>query len=90
MKFYDHVNDITAVGRRMTSQEIAFGIRLKHGTYLKVTVVKSNSYRVFYNSDDRTVVAHHPKADYIDVTATILETAILFLTGEHAYLEEDE
>lgn len=90
MKFYDHVNNITAVGLRMTSNETNFGIRLTHGTYFKVTVLKSNFYRIFYNSDDRTVVVHHPKADYIDVMATILETAILFLTGEHAYLEEDE
>lgn len=90
MKFYDHVNNITAVGCRTTNQETAFDIRLKYGTHLKVTVLKSNFYRISYNSDDRTVVAHHPKADYIDVMATILETAILFLTGEHAYLEEDE
>lgn len=90
MKFYDHVNDITAVGRHVTCSEILFSVHLKNGMHFKVSILKSNSYRIHYNPNDRTVFAYHPKADYIDVMATILEAVILLLTGEHVYLEEDE
>ena len=90
MKFYDHVNHITATGRQATRYEMLFNVHLPDDMHFTASISKDDVYRIFYNSDDRTVVAHHPKADHIYVMATILETAILFLTGEHAYLEEDE
>lgn len=90
MKFYDHVNHITVTGRQATCYEMIFSVNFTGDMYFTVSISKDDVYRICYNPSRRMVVARHPKADYIDVMATILETAILFLTGEHAYLEEDE
>ena len=90
MKFYDHVNRITATGRQATRYEVIFSVHLPDDMHFTASVSKGDVYSIRYNPSTRTVVARHPKVDCIDVMATILETAILFLTGEHAYLEEDE
>lgn len=90
MKFYDHVNDITVVGRPATCYETIFSVETKDGMHFTVSVSKGDAYKIRYYPNTRMAIACHPKADYIDVMATILETAILFLTGEHVYLEEDE
>ena len=90
MKFYDHVNHITATGRQATRYEMIFSVHLPDDMHFIVSISKNDVYRICYNPSGRMIVAHHPKADHIDVMATILETVILFLTGEHAYLEEDE
>lgn len=90
MKFYDHVNHVTATGRQATRYEMIFSVHLPGDMHFTASISKGDVYRIYYNPGRRMIVARHPKADYIDVMATILETAILFLTGEHVYLEEDE
>ena len=90
MKFYDHVNHITATGRQATRYETIFAVDLPDDMHFTASISKGDVYRIYYNSSRRMIVARHPKAAHVDVMATILEAAILFLTGEHAYLEEDE
>lgn len=90
MKFYDHVNHVTAVGRPATCYETIFSVEIEDGTHFTVSVSKGDVYKIHYDSSTRTVIAHHPMVDYVDVMATVLETVIFLLTGEHAYLEEDE
>ena len=90
MKFYDHVNHITATGRQATCYEMIFSIHLPDDTHFIASISKDDVYRIYYNPSMRMIVARHPKATHIDVVATVLEAVILLLTGEHAYLEEDE
>ena len=90
MKFYDHVNRVTAVGRPATCYETVFSVETEDGMHFIVSASKGDVYKIHYDPSTRTVIARHPRADYVDVMATILETVILFLTGEHAHLEEDE
>lgn len=90
MKFYDHVNHITATGRRATCYEMIFSVHLPDDMHFIVSISKGDVYKVYYNPDRRIVVAQHPKATHVDVMAIVLEAVILLLTGEQAYLEEDE
>lgn len=90
MKFYDHVNHITVAGRQVTRYETIFSVETGDDMHFTVSVSKGDVYRIRYDPSTRMVIVRHPKADYVDVMATALETVILFLTGEHAYLEEDE
>lgn len=90
MKFYDHVNHVTAVGRPATCCETVFSVEAGDDMHFIMSVSKGNVYKMCYDPRTRTVVVRHPKADYVDVMATVLETAIFFLTGERVYLEEDE
>lgn len=90
MKFYDHVNHVTAVARLATCYETIFSVEIEDGTRFTVCVSKGDVYKIHYDPSTRTVIAHHPMVDYVDVMATVLETVIFLLTGEHAYLEEDE
>lgn len=90
MKFYDHVNHITATGRQATRYETIFSVHLPDDMHFTASISKDDVYRIYYNSSRRMIVARHPKATHVDVMATVLETAILFLTGEHVYFEEDE
>lgn len=90
MKFYDHVNHITATGRQAARHEMIFSVRLPDDMHFTASISKDNVYRIYYDPSRRMVVARHPKATHVDVVATVLEAIILLLTGEHAYLEEDE
>lgn len=90
MKFYDHVNHITATGRQATCYEMIFSVHLPDDMNFTVSISKDDVYRIYYNPGTRMTVAQHPKATHVDVMATVLEAVILLLTGEHAYLEEDE
>ena len=90
MKFYDHVNHITATGRQATCYETIFSIHLPDDMHFTASISKDDVYRIYYNPSRRMIVARHPKATHVDVMATVLEAVILLLTGEHAYLEEDE
>lgn len=90
MKFYDHVNRITATGRQATRYEMIFSVHLPDDMHFTASISKDDVYRIYYNPSRRMIVARHPKAIHVDVVATVLEAVILLLTGEHAYLEEDE
>lgn len=90
MKFYDHVNHITATGRQATRYETIFSVCLPDDMCFTASISKDDVYRIYYNPSRRMIVARHPKATCVDVVATVLEAAILLLTGVHAYLEEDE
>ena len=90
MKFYDHVNHITATGRQAARYEMIFSVHLLDDMHFTASISKDNVYRIYYDPSRRMVVARHPKATHVDVVATVLEAIILLLTGDHAYLEEDE
>jgi hypothetical protein len=90
VKFYDHVNHITATGRQATLYEMIFSIHLPDDMYFTASISKDDVYSIHYNPSRRMIVARHPKATHVDVVASVLEAVILLLTGEHAYLEEDE
>lgn len=90
MKFYDHINHVTATGRQATRYETIFSVNLPDGMHFTASISKDDVYRIYYNPSRRMIVARHPKATHVDVMATVLEAVILLLTGEHAYLEEDE
>lgn len=90
MKFYDHVNHITATGRQATRYETIFSVCLPDDMHFTASISKDDVYRIYYNPNRRMIVARHPKATHVDVMAIVLEAVILLLTGEHAYLEEDE
>jgi hypothetical protein len=67
-----------------------FSVYLPDDMHFTASISKDDVYRIYYNPSRRIVVARHPKATHVDVMATVLEAVILLLTGEHAYLEEDE
>ena len=90
MKFYDHVNHVTATGRQATRYEMIFSVSLPDDMHFTVSISKDDVYRIYYNPSRRMTVARHPKAAHVDAVATVLEAVILLLTGEHVYLEEDE
>ena len=90
MKFYDHVNHVTAVGCPATCYETVFTVETGDDMCFTVSVSKGDDYTIHYDPSMRTVISCHPKVDYVDVMVTVLEAAILFLTGEHVYFEEDE
>ena len=90
MKFYDHVNHVTAIGHSAMCYENIFSVETEYDMHFTVFVSKRHTYNIYYDPNMRTVVVCHPKADHIDASATILEAVILFLTGKYVCLEEDE
>jgi hypothetical protein len=67
-----------------------FSVHLPFDMHFTISISKDDVYRIYYDPSRRMIVAWHPKATHVDVVATVLEAVILFLTGEHAHLEEDE